>query len=237
MYKKFFILGLIYLGWGWLMVIPDNKVKVIFCNVGQGDGALITSDYFQMLIDTGSTKGGIEKCLDENMPLGDKKLEMILLSHGDSDHSGALENLKKYYKIDKIMGLGELFYGDVIVGRNWTFTVLFPDVGLEPRENDSVVGILSYDSKNILFTGDIDQLVEDSIINRITEPIDVVKLSHHGSATGNGVEWLQKINANYAIVSVGKNNYGHPKAEVLGRVLGIGTSVLRTDENGSLVVE
>ena len=82
------------------MVIPNNKVKVVFCNVGQGDSALVISGNFEMLIDTGSAKGNVEKCLDENLPLGDKKLEVVLLSHLDSDHSGALENLKKYDYIE-----------------------------------------------------------------------------------------------------------------------------------------
>ena len=237
MYKKFFILGLIYLAWGWFMIIPNNKVKIIFCNVGQGDAALVTSGYFQMLIDTGPVKGNIEKCLDENLPLGDKKLEIVLLSHNDSDHSGALENLKKYYQIDKILRLGDLYNGDVVTGNNFKFEVLFPDVGLAERSNDSVVGVLMFNDKNILFTGDIDELVENSIINRINVPIDVVKLSHHGSKTGNSEQWLEKINAKFAVVSVGKNSYGHPSAEVLGRVLEIGTSVLRTDLNGSLIIE
>ncbi len=223
--------------WGWIVVIPSNKVKVIFCNVGQGDAALVTSGYFQMLIDTGPVAGGIEKCLDQNLPLGDKKLEIVMLSHLDNDHSGALEKLKKYYQIKKIVGLGDLFKGDVVKGNNFEFEVIFPLVGLVPRDNDSVVGILKFANKSILFTGDIDELVENSIIYSINEPIDVVKLSHHGSKTGNSQAWLQRINANFAVVSVGKNNYGHPSSEVLGRVLGVGTSVLRTDVNGSLVIE
>jgi len=99
------------------------------------------------------------------------------------------------------------------------------------------VGILNFDNKNILFTGDIDELVENSIIYSIDVPIDVVKLSHHGSKTGNSEEWLRRINANFAIVSVGKNSYGHPSGEVLGRVLGLGTSIFRTDVNGSLLIE
>lgn len=225
------------MAWGWLMVIPNNRTKVIFCNVGQGDSALVISGNFEMLIDTGPVKGNVEKCLDENLPLGDKTLEIVMLSHFDSDHTGALENLKKLYKIKKIVGLNDLKNGDVIVGNNFRFEVIYPDFGLEERINDSIVGILSYEGKNILFTGDIDELVEKSIVDRIKVPIDVVKLSHHGSKTGNSEEWLQKINAKFAVVSVGKNNYGHPAPEVLGRVLGVGTSVLRTDENGSMVVE
>jgi len=237
MYKKFFVLGLIYLAWGWWMVVPNNKVKVIFCNVGQGDAALVTSGYFQMLIDTGSLKGNVEKCLDDNLPLGDKKLEVVLLSHNDADHAGALPNLKKYYQVGKIVGLGDLFESDVVVGQNFKFEVVYPMVGLELRDNDSIVGILSFDNKRVLFTGDIDELVEKSIIDILNGPIDVVKLAHHGSKTGNSEEWLAKINAKFAVVSVGKNSYGHPSAEVIGRVLGVGTSVIRTDENGSVVVE
>lgn len=219
------------------MIIPDNKVKVIFCNVSQGDGAIITSGYFQMLVDVGPLKGNIEKCLDENLPLGDKKIEILLLSHNDSDHMGALENLKKYYKFEKIFGVNDLVKGDEIIGNNFKFRVIYPEAGLLERTNDSVVGILNFLNNNILFTGDIDELVENSIIDSIDVSIDVVKLSHHGSKTGNSENWLRKINANYAIVSVGKNNYGHPSGEVMGRVLGLGITLLRTDVNGSLLIE
>ncbi|MFA7300697.1 MAG: MBL fold metallo-hydrolase [Candidatus Shapirobacteria bacterium] len=237
MYKKYWLLGIIYLAMGWYLAIPDSRVKVIFCNVGQGDATLISFAYTQMLIDTGPKNGNIEKCLDENLPLGDKKIEMILLSHMDSDHSGALEKLKKSYNIDKIVGLGDLYYGDKIIGKNFDFSVIYPDVGLLDRDNDSIVGVLNYNNKNILFTGDIDQLVEKSIIDRVSVPINILKLSHHGSNTANSEEWLKKINADFAIVSVGKNNYGHPNADVLKRVLGVGTSIVRTDKNGNLAVE
>ena len=71
--KKFF-LGLLYLFWGWWLVIPNDKLKVVFCNVGQGDAILVTKGYFQMLLDTGPVRGGVEKCLGSQMPLGDKKL-------------------------------------------------------------------------------------------------------------------------------------------------------------------
>lgn len=235
-YKKYFILGVVYLMWGWYMVLPNDGVKVVFCDVGQGDAAIVVSGNFEMLIDTGPVKGNVEKCLDANMPLGDKTLEIVLLSHWDSDHTGALDNLKKYYQINRIFGLGDVFEGDVIEGKGFVFEVLFPNIGLQERVNDSIVGILRYDDKNILFTGDIDELVENSILDNVKLPIDVVKVSHHGSVTGNSVKWLQKINANQAIISVGKNNYGHPSSEVLNRVLGVGTSIYRTDENGSLVV-
>lgn len=237
MYKKLFGLGLIYIIFGWFLMIPTNEVKVIFCNVGQGDASIVASGNFQMLIDTGPIKGNVEKCLDENIPFWDKKIELVLLSHMDSDHIGALENLKKFYKIEKIVGIKEVNNGDKILGNNFVFEVIYPDFGLEERNNDSIVGILKYSDKNVLFTGDIDELVENSIIDRIKVPIDVVKLSHHGSKTGNSDEWIKKINAKLAIISVGKNSYGHPSNEVVGRVLGVGTSVIRTDENGSLVVE
>lgn len=237
MYKKYFLLGLIYLAWGWYMVLPDEEVKVIFCDVGQGDAAIVSSGYFQMLIDTGGPRGNVEKCLGDNLPLGDKRIEVVILSHLDSDHSGGLENIKKYYQVDKIVGLGELNYGDVVWGNNFKFKVVFPDFGLSQRPNDSVVGILEFDQKRILFTGDIDELVENSIIDRIELPIDVVKMSHHGSDTGNSKSWLQKINANTAVISVGKNNYGHPNLEVITRVLDMGTSVLRTDDNGSMIID
>ena len=108
---KRLILGLLYLGWGWWLAIPNDKLKVVFCNVGQGDAALVSKGYFQLLLDTGPAKGGVEKCLGQEMPLGDKKIEVVIISHEDSDHSGALASLEKSYKVEKFYS-NNLYYKD-----------------------------------------------------------------------------------------------------------------------------
>jgi beta-lactamase superfamily II metal-dependent hydrolase len=216
---------------------------VVFCNVGQGDAALVSLGYFQMLLDTGPLKGGIERCLSSQMPLGDKKIEVVVISHQDSDHSGALASLEKSYRIERVYGQknysNTLNYNDSLEYGEIVFKVLYPDKGLLERDNDSIVGLLKYREMSFLFTGDIDRVVEESIIDRLPTDIgiDVLKVSHHGSKTASGEEWLLAVMPKWAVVSVGNNSYGHPDSGVLANLQKIGSEVMRTDKSGDIVFE
>lgn len=238
-----FFLGLVYLFWGWWLVIPNDKLKVVFCNVGQGDAVLVTKGYFQMLLDTGPIRGGVEKCLGSQMPLGDKKIEAVIISHDDSDHVGALANLKKSYRMEKVYEqkdyTNNLYYNDSLEYGGIVFKILYPDRGLLERDNDSIVGLLRYRDMSFLFTGDIDRVVEESIISRLAEDrgVEVLKVSHHGSKSASSEKWLSMVSPKWAVVSVGKNNYGHPNGEVLTRLEKAGSKVMRTDKGGDIVFE
>ena len=69
------------------------------------------------------------------------------------------------------------------------------------------------------------------------EETDILKLSHHGSASSNTAEWLALLSPEKAVVSCGKgNNYGHPAPEALARAEAVGAEVFRTDELGDIVL-
>lgn len=94
-------LSLIFLLILFWVTLSSKKVEVIFCDVGQGDATLIVSKNWQMLIDTSSKNKKILNCLENNLPFWDKKIEVVMVTHGDSDHSGGLEDIKKYYRIEQ----------------------------------------------------------------------------------------------------------------------------------------
>jgi competence protein ComEC len=63
----------------------------------------------------------------------------------------------------------------------------------------------------------------------------VLKVGHHGSNTSSSEEFLKAASPSYAVICVGaNNNFGHPKAEVLERLKGLGAQVLRTDRQGEI---
>jgi competence protein ComEC len=71
----------------------------------------------------------------------------------------------------------------------------------------------------------------------ITEPVDVLKVSHHGSKDGTTEELLEVLKPKVAVISVGsKNRYGHPTKEVLDRLKERGIEVKRTDRDGEVHV-
>ncbi|HNV23237.1 MAG TPA: hypothetical protein PKM22_16395 [Candidatus Hydrogenedentes bacterium] len=91
----------------------------------------------------------------------------------------------------------------------------------------------------LLFTGDTGQEAERMYSRLLrTEPgarVDVLKVAHHGSRFSTGDTLLAAARPRYAIISVGRNSYGHPTRETLERLRVSGATVLRTDRQGTLI--
>lgn len=234
---------LLLLLWIWAE-IPNNNLHVVFCDVGQGDAAVIVLGYFQVVMDTGAYDDKILDCLDKHIPFWDKKIELVFLSHSDKDHVGALGGIKKFYKIGKLIekaSVGDRFlyqslYFDVVKGSE--NNINSPMQGSSESNEASIVLEMKYENFSALFTGDIDMENEKALVaSGLLGDVDVLKVSHHGSKYSSGVEFLQKLRPKYGVISVGKKNtYGHPAPEVVERLLGVGTKVLRTDKMGTIEI-
>jgi len=118
--------------------------------------------------------------------------------------------------------------------------ILFPFESVENKEitsanNTCVVVKLIYGKKSFLFTGDIDMATERKIVKSgedITS--DVLKIAHHGSKYSSSPEILKSVSPFLAVISVGKNSYGHPTQEVLNKLENFGIKVKRTDIAGDI---
>ena len=107
------------------------------------------------------------------------------------------------------------------------------------RINDaSIVLRIDYGQTSFLFTGDAEDWSEYMMIDAgVNLKADVLKVAHHGSRFSSTMEFLNAVQPEYAVISVGKDNsYGHPHPDVLGRLAKIGAKVLRTDELGMIVI-
>ena len=104
------------------------------------------------------------------------------------------------------------------------------------NENDnSNVIYTELSGYNFMFMGDASSTTEKEIIDKYNLPdIDILKVGHHGSRTSSSIEFINEINPEYSIISVGKNNrYGHPNKEVLDALEE--SKIYRTDQNGSIM--
>ena len=81
--------------WYW----PDGQLHVVGCDVGQGDAILISHRFSQVLVDTGRSGNGVLQCLGEQMPFWDRELELVVISHPDDDHVGALKDVLERYRV------------------------------------------------------------------------------------------------------------------------------------------
>lgn len=209
-----------------MMVNPAPKMTV--CNVGQGLGIVFSEGSSQVVYDFGKPGAGMVGCLEKVMGL-DKNIELAFVSHDDSDHVGGLPEVQKYFEIEQIKYSKDLAVGDIysIGGMQFDIRWVKDWVVIKARVND----------KNILLTGDVTSEEEQTLVwrNKI-EDLDILVVSHHGSATATSDELLDKIKPETAIISVGKNSFGHPNKEVLERLGKRNIKILRTDEIGNIEI-
>ena len=86
-----------------LTQLPDGRLHLVFCDVGQGDASLVVKGSFQMLIDTGPRNGGVMNCLSSHMPFWDRNLEVVVGSHPHADHFGEMKSVLGHYKVGEIV--------------------------------------------------------------------------------------------------------------------------------------
>jgi len=239
----------------WILVWQSGikKLTVAFLDVGQGDAIFIETPHRrQVLFDIGPSKN-IFPPLSKQMSFFDRSLDLILLSHGDSDHAGALKNILARFDIDYVLSGGWLKNESVSTDKFFLTpgtrivleSVIYLDIlgggQTESKDNvDSLVARLRYGSTTFLLTGDAVAKEERSEVASLGSllKVDVLKVAHHGSRTSSQLAFLQQVRPTYAVVSVGADNrYGHPTVEVLERLKKVGAEILRTDQEGTIVFE
>ena len=155
--------------------------------------------------------------------------------------------LEKAAREKKILMVA-LYSGDAIKYRDSVFKILNPKPGEWAEDiNDLSLVVLGRIYSNvlknigidILFTGDISAEKEKELARLYDLNADILKVSHHGSKYSSDSDFLKEVNPAVSIVEVGKNSYGHPTKDALGRLANFSSQVYRTDENGlvKLVVD
>lgn len=140
-------------------------------------------------------------------------------------------------------------YYQLSQGERWewdgvAFDVLYPagvTVGSDPAQSNSAAIVLKVTANNrcAVLTADIDASDEAALLayareKQISLDCDLLKVAHHGSKSASSTEFLQAVTPQTAVISVGKNSYGHPTQEALDRLEKTGATILRTDQNGTV---
>lgn len=248
---------------GWLVLLSVSLLrmrgaKMVVCDVGQGDAILFTNGSVQLLVDTGNKEARVLACLSRHIPFWDKNIEGVVISHEDEDHSGGLIAIAIYYRINTIFGgLAEKGDSEQIlytarVGENdfvrvgeFVIDIASPSVNEKDGNNLSLVGLLHYRNKSVWLAGDAEKEVEERLVwqGKLARMVgdsgvDILKVSHHGSAGASSEEFVKLLGPKTAVVSVGRGNrFGHPASETLERLQEAGALVRRTDEEGEVVIE
>ena len=129
--------------------------------------------------------------------------------------------------------------GDTLSLGKTKIKCIYPETTTTASDKNDYCTVLSVKNKTskILLTGDISKEIEEKIKDDIEENYTVLKVAHHGSNYSSSEKFLKKVNPEYSIISVGKNNsYGHPGNETMERLRKQGGVIYRTDEKGGITI-
>jgi competence protein ComEC len=226
---------------------------VVVLDVGQGDSILLSGGEGSLaLVDGGPDPVVLLESLQE---YGVRNLELVVLSHVHADHATGLAGLVGRIPIGRVWAStdphqtsasAELFEAidaggielvEPGVGERYrlgllTLTVEGPLRRYASPNDQSIVITVSGPARSMLLAGDIETIAQAELAHLRA---DVLKVPHQGAATSDP-EWLRRIAADLAVISVGPNDFGHPAEWVITTLEESGASVVRTDVVGDVVV-
>jgi len=262
----FFIIIAVFIWYGVWAEEQGELLTVAFLDVGQGDAIFIeTPGGKQVLIDAGPNKKVLRE-LAKQMPFYDRSIDVIIMTHPDSDHIGGFPAILESYTVDMVLESGVtcknsicdeldrllveknlekkiVQRGTVInLGSDVYLDVLFPDreaVNFETNLASLVIKIV-YKDNSFLLTGDSPDEIEEYLLSLDLSDldVDVLKLGHHGSKTSSSQSFIGFTSPDVVVISVGADNrYGHPHQEVLDILDNFQIGTLRTDHKGTIVIK
>jgi competence protein ComEC len=260
-----------------LTSLPNGKLLMVFCDVGQGDAIYIRTPKGADILVDGGPDGRVLGCLSKHMPFWDREIELAFLTHPQADHMNGMLAVLQRYSV-KSFGVGvegnsdegykklrELLEKNNVQVFNpyrgqkisfddgVAFDVLWPtndwvsmqvgQVAVMGAETGvdlnifSTVLMMNYKDFEAILMGDADSKIQGEILsNNSFGEVEVLKVPHHGSKTALDQKFLEAIRPKTAVISVGKNSFGHPSAEIIERLRKVGANIKRTDE-GEVVVK
>lgn len=239
----------------------DNWV-VLNCDVGQGDALLVRSGKQIALIDVGPQEADVMRCLEF---AGVSKIDLLIISHYDADHVAGIAGLDDVELgltllpgfeddrplADKVQAVTRRRSAAVAIAQrgmqgelgscNWR--ILEPSYSAKEAtdSNDaSVVVLFDCPDFRVLALGDLGESGQHRLLTSSREYLKsdtplVLKVAHHGSADQSR-ELHESLRPEVALVSVGRNRFGHPTDRILRILNSIGSSVYRTDLSGAVSI-
>lgn len=232
-----------------------------FIDVGQGDCEFIELPNNEtMLIDAGDSGSGPE-IIAYIKNLGYDTINYLVATHPHADHIGGMSYVIKNLNIvhmympkkstntktfenllqtilDMNISVEKAESGTEILNTgNLKIGILAPDSETYKNLNNySAVIKMDYKNTSFLFMGDAEKETEVKLQDEEVQA-DVLKVGHHGSDTSSTAAFLEKVSPKYAIISCGKNNrYGHPDSITLQNLESVGSIILRTDLDGTIII-
>lgn len=237
----------------------SSELKVHFIDVGQADCILVQNKGKNLLIDAGNQAdySVIEVYLATQKV---SKIDTFILTHPHEDHIGSAAKIVHNFNIGNVYmtkaSADSNVYKNLLqelkaksikpaypqAGDNFSvgeaiFTFLGPVAQYDDLNSMSLVVRGDFGSNSFLFTGDSTDEAEKDMLNEGENlEAQVLKVGHHGSRGSSSYVFLKAVNPSYSVISSEKgNDYGHPHKEALSRLNDVGSTLFRTDKEGTIV--
>ncbi|WP_069947806.1 DNA internalization-related competence protein ComEC/Rec2 [Microbulbifer aggregans] len=240
--------------------VPVLETTVL--DVGQGLAVVLRNNDQALVYDTGPGSGegwsaGGQIVAPFLLGEGYRQVDLLVLSHGDSDHAGGLSGLTESLPVKALVAPGRLAAREAAtldggvsrclagqVGRigNMRIEWLWPDSSdVSGEENDhSCVALVEWEERRILLTGDISRSVERQLALRYPDfaPVDLLVAPHHGSRSSSSEALLDWGQPQVVVFSAGyRHHFGHPHVEVVERYQRHGSRIFSTAERGAVTIQ
>ena len=240
-----------------------NTFSVHFIDVGQADCMLLECNGIYAVIDGGyDTTGAVT--VEYLQQQGVEEIELVIATHPHGDHIGGLPDVFANFPVNNVWS-GPITYSNDYVKNfragvvSQRLTIQFPEPGDTFQLGDALITVLGpvkkyYEDSNdlslvvmvefgdtrFLFTGDMEQLAEDDMLDYWGEEYDfsadVLKVGHHGSYSSTHYRFLRAVLPTYGVICVGGNNeYGHPHKDPISRLQDAEVEIYRTDKMYDIV--
>jgi competence protein ComEC len=219
----------------------DDSLKITTIDVGHGDSSLIEYKGLTVLVDSGTAYANVYTYLLSNHI---SHIDYLVISHRHDDHIGGVAMIAKNLEIDAVICLSDvqdmieseemlcriLPSSGEIVYKDLTLTYDYALSSSDPNNNGTLM-LLTQGDFNAVFTGDL----SGNTLNQFDLPndIDLLKVPHHGSATGYDKSFFENHHIDVAVVSQNRR-YNMPSSEVIEAYQRGSTTLYSTYNDGNI---
>jgi competence protein ComEC len=245
---------------------PEKVLWLAVLDVGQGLAIVAQTHDHTLLFDTGAAFGESNSGARVVIPFlrgeGIRKLDKMIISHADSDHSGGALSILEALPVDALVSSLDHVHAiartarfatgahiQCQLGQSWywngvLFEILHPPAEVYQNSQrktnpSSCVLKVTTEYGSVLIPADIEHQSEQKLLEQLPHklPSTVLIAPHHGSLTSSSTAFVRHVNPDLSIFTVGyRNRFGHPRPEVMARYQEIGSTLLRSDCNGAVLI-